>query len=658
MRAMNTPPHSRYRALTVMLSTYLILSSITRLALWGFFGIPAGVAVKALPLILLTGLVNDIVQSVYLLMPLALYLLLVTPRFHASRAGRILMMVGGFAMVYGMLYLGVAEYFFFEEFDARFNLVAVDYLIYPTEVLGTINDAYPVLPISAGFAVLAGLIFWRLWPRMAPQPEADAPRFGRRATIFGVQVVLVALAAFFYSTDQLDASQNRVANELAHNGPSSFFNAFHTNSIEYTSYYRTGDEAAMLKLLREDLARGGGEFVGDQGVMRRFAARPGFGKLNIILLSEESLGAEFVGAYGDPRGLTPEFDALTREGLLFTHAYATGTRTVRGLEAFSASTPPIPSESVVKRPGNQAVMTWGEVLDKQGYESSFIYGGYGAFDNMNAYFGANGYELSDRGEIPDPKFANVWGVSDEDLFAHAIKYFDAKAKDGKPFYSIIMSTSNHKPFTFPEGIPGVKAKGGGRNAGTRYADYAIGQFFREAKKRDWYKNTVFIVVADHGARVYGAAQVPLFSYEIPLLVIAPGRVAPGRVETPTSQIDVMPTVLGMLGLPYESPSFGQDVLHWPAGQSRTLLFNHNHNVALMQGNELAILGLKRSASSERYQRGPGPARRESDHFEEIAPDARLVDLATAYYQIAYKLYTGNGYGDASAVASTAESKKP
>ena len=648
---------SRYRSLVVMVMTYLVLSALTRLALWGFFGIPSGVAATRLPLIMGSGLINDLVQSVYLFMPLALYLLLATPRFYASRSGRLLLMAGGFLMVYGMLYLGIAEYFFFDEFDARFNLVAVDYLIYPTEVLGTIDDAYPVLPVSAGLFALALLVFWRLWPRIAPSAEPDAPRFARRAKVFGLQVALVVLAGFFYNTDTLDFSQNRVGNELAHNGPSSFFNAFHTNNIKYPTYYRTGDKAAMLKLLREDLARGGGEFVGDQGVTRRFPQRAGFGKLNIVLLSEESFGAEFSGVYGDDRGLTPEFDALSKEGVLFTHAYATGTRTVRGLEAFSASTPPIPSESVVKRPGNEAMVTWGEVLDKLGYQSSFLYGGYGAFDNMNSYFGANGYALSDRGDIENPKFTNVWGVSDEDLFAHAIRYFDARASEGKPFYSIIMSTSNHKPFTFPEGVPGVQAKGGGRSAGVRYADYAIGEFFREAKKHDWYNNTVFIVVADHGARVYGAAQVPLFSYEIPMLMIAPGHLAPARVDTPISQIDVMPTVLGMLGLAYESPSFGQDVLHWPAGQPRSLLFNHNHNVALMQGDELAILGLRKEVGSESYRRDAGPPRRKSDHFEEIAPDARLIDLATAYYQTAYDLYVHNGYGDASSAASAGQPEK-
>lgn len=260
---MNASNSSRYRPLAVLLLAYLALSSSSRLLLWLCFGTAANVGVPQLPVVLLSGVVNDAVQALYLFLPLALYLLLVTPRFHASRAGRALLFAGGYVMVYGMLYLAALEYFFFEEFDARFNLVAVDYLIYPTEVLGTIRDGYPVGLISARIAVVAALIFWLLWPRMVPRAEDVPPRFGRRTLVFGAQLGLVALAVALYSTDQLDASDNRVANELAHNGPSSFFNAFRTNSIEYPAYYRTGDKQAMLKLLREDLARGGGEFVDD-----------------------------------------------------------------------------------------------------------------------------------------------------------------------------------------------------------------------------------------------------------------------------------------------------------------------------------------------------------------------------------------------------------
>lgn len=544
-----------------------------------------------------------------------------------------------------MLFLSGLEYFFFDEFDARFNLVAVDYLLYPTEVLGNIQDTYPVGKISALLALVAALVVVAAWPYLMPSQAAAIIQRRRFAQLLLINLGAVALMAGAVRADAADIHGNRVANEIARNGVASFFAAFRSNHLEYPAHYRHANPKHMLSVLQKDLARGGGEFNQHKagGVSRRFPARAdGLGKRNVVILAEESFGAEFVGAYGDERGLTPEFDALSREGLLFTHAYATGTRTVRGLEAITASFPPIPSESILKRPGNTGMATLGSVLAHHGYLPRFIYGGYGSFDNMNAFYQGNGYTVTDRTDIKSPRFANIWGVSDEDLFAHALGQFDADAASGRPFFGLVMSTSNHKPYTFPSGVAGVPPKGGGRTAGIRYADHAIGEFFRAARGKPWFQNTVFVVVADHGARVYGAAQMPLFSYEIPMLIMAPGALTAGRVDTLTSQIDIAPTLLGLLGLAYEAPFFGQDVLHWQGG-ARSLLFNHNHNVALYRDGQLAILGLQGKSQCQDYARAPGVAQRGRDRFTERPCPAALLDLATAYFQTGYQLFTEHQY---------------
>lgn len=634
---------SSLRFLAAVSASSLLVGAALRLVLWSQFGVSAQVALAQLPGILAVGVFSDLAQLPWLLLPISIALLLLPAAAAGRRWVTRAQFVGLLLVLFGLLFLGGLEFFFFEEFNARFNLVAVDYLVYPTEVMGNINDTYSVGPLSLAYlavALLAALAWW-------PWVRAGAGERARRRERWGWVAVLAALAsgsALAIGAGAGAVFSNRVANEIAANGSARFFEALHTNHLEYPAYYRTGDDAELKALLRQDLGRGGGSFVATRagGLARRHAGGAGLGRLNVVVLAEESFGAEFVGAYGDVRGLTPEFDELAREGLLFTHAYATGTRTVRGLEAISASFPPIPSESILKRPGGEQVATWGAVMHELGYHASFLYGGYGTFDNMNAYFRGNGFEVSDRTDIPQPRFSNVWGVSDEDLFAHAVGYFDARAAEGRPFFSIVMSTSNHKPFTFPAGIDGVKPKGGGREAGIRYADHAIGEFFRAARTRAWFRDTVFVVVADHGARVYGAAQIPLYSYEIPLLVLAPGRLAPGTVETETSQIDLAPTVLGLLGLPYEAPFFGQDVLRWNGGP-RTLLFNHNHSVAAFRDGHLAVLDLNRKVSCQSYQRAAGSARREGDRFTAEPCRKDMVDLATAYYQIGYNLFTQGQY---------------
>lgn len=631
-------PH-RFQALAALATAYLGISLLLRLVLWWQFGRPALIEPLQLPAILAAGAVGDMAELLYLLFPLSVYLLLLPRRLGGRRWHRRLLALGTALTLFGLLYLAAAEYVFFDEFDARFNLVAVDYLIYPHEVLVNIWDSYPVVPIVLVSALLAALLCRLLWPRLQASLDHRTGLAGRGLTV-AAHALLLVLAVVGFATDTLARSDNRVANEIAVNGISSLFRAFRTNDLNYDRYYRTIGRQQAFQLARRELVAGSGVgFTAAESVdlNRTFAAaRTGLGPMNVVVIVEESFGAGFVGAYGDGRGLTPNFDRLAGEGLLFANAYATGTRTVRGLEAITCSFPPIPSESILKRPGSEQIANWGKVMRASGYHTSFLYGGYGNFDNMNHFYGSNGFAVSDRTEIADPAFTNIWGVSDEDLFNHALTYFDGLHQAGQPFFSIVMTTSNHTPYTFPAGIPGIPAAGGGRKAGIRYADYALGRLFAQAPGHPWFGNTLFVVVADHDARVYGRAQVPVKRYRIPLLVYAPGKVAPGVIETPTSQIDIAPTVLGVLGLPYTAPFYGQDVRRVPAGRPRPILLNHNHDVALLEGDRLVVLGLNQAVATFRYDP-------QTDRQEATAADLGLIDLATAYYQTAFELFSTHRY---------------
>lgn len=628
----------RFLPVAVFGGFYLAASFLLRLLLWWKFGRPAGVWALQLPEIAVAGAVNDLVILLPLSLPLTLLLALLPDRLSGRPWSRPLFAVFFGAWIFAALYLAAAEYVFFDEFDSRFNLVAVDYLIYPHEVLANIWDSYPVVPVLLAAAALTLLLCRLARPALS---EALAAPAGVRARILlpSLQLLLFALTAAGWSTDTLAVSGNRVARELSANGVSSFFRAFRTNDLNYPDFYRMVERPRAFELVRGELARGEGSFARDgEDLTRAFPGDPaGLGAMNVVVIVEESLGAGYVGAYGDGRGLTPSFDRLGREGLLFRNAFATGTRTVRGLEAITLSFPPIPSESVLKRPGSERLVSWGEVMNRLGYRSSFLYGGYGLFDNMNAFFRGNGFAVSDRSDIPDPLFANIWGVSDEDLFRHALTWFDKEAATGRPFFSVVMTTSNHRPYTFPAGIPGVPPEGGGRRAGVRYADHALGRFFAEAPRHPWFGKTLFVVVADHDARVYGRAEVPVEHYRVPLLLYAPGRLKPGEVDTPASQMDIAPTVLALLGLPYEAPFYGQDVLAADPAAPRDILLNHNHDVALLRGEKMAVLGLNRQGRTFRY-------RPRVDALAPAPDDPRLLDLAAAYYQTAFDLFRGRREG--------------
>ena len=634
-------PASRFAPILALAAWYVVVSTLTRLVLWGVFGTNAGVGVASLGWILPAGLVADVLQAIYLLAPLTLLVMLLTDRWHGTALMRGLLLGGSFLWMFGMLFVAASEYFFFEEFDARFNLVSVNYLMYPTEVAGDIWSEYPVVAIIVTALIVAFLCTWALRGWLTRGTRGSSTLSGRARVGLGILGVLL-LGGLTFSTNSLGFSSNRVANELAANGPSSFFRALRTSEIDYHAYYATRAPADNLALLARELGKTGGRFtrLAEGRLDRQFDARPGgLGKLNVVLISSESFGAEFSKLYGSERDWTPEFDQFAQAGLWFRHTYSSGTRTVRGLEALTVSMPPIPTESIVRRPGNENLATLGKVLRAQGYHTSFLYGGYGYFDNMNEFYAANGYEVLDRNQMTrKPRFDNIWGVADEDLFDMAIEHADTLSQQGKPFFLHIMNTSNHKPYTFRSGLEdrGIKPEGGGRESGVRYADYAQGYLLREARKHAWFDDTIFIIIADHGARVYGKQEIPLKTYEIPLLFYSPKHLPARRVDSLMTQIDVAPTLMGLLGLPYTAPWFGRDALNSPE-EGRIAVFSHNHDVALLRGGQMSMLGLQKTISQVRYDAA-------TDQYSPVTTqDPQLNDLAIAYYQTAFELFRSGKY---------------
>ncbi|MBK6333362.1 MAG: LTA synthase family protein [Thermomonas sp.] len=301
----------------------------------------------------------------------------------------------------------------------------------------------------------------------------------------GAWLAVSVLGTGLVSGDMKDRRDNTYVNELAGNGMYQFFAAYRSASLDYARYYRSVPLPEAFAQVRRQLAGPGVVFDDATGIARHIdSARPQR-KLNVVLVSVESLSAEFSGLYGRPETLTPRLDALARDSLLFTNLYATGTRTVRGLEALSLSVPPTPGESIVKREHNEGLFSLASVFNANGYKSLFLYGGYGAFDNMNQFFGSNGYEVHDREEIPKahPPGKHLGRgrrgpVPDVD---GRVRSRDAQ---GKPFFAHVMTTSNHRPYTFPEGRgPWPQGK---RESAVAYTDWAIGDFLRRARGKPWF----------------------------------------------------------------------------------------------------------------------------------------------------------------------------
>ncbi|CAM5479859.1 Sulfatase OS=Stutzerimonas stutzeri OX=316 GN=CXK94_11910 PE=4 SV=1 [Stutzerimonas stutzeri] len=575
------------------------------------------------------GAIYDLAYLAFAAVPLALYLALCPRKIWASRWHRFGLRLLLVLSLYAMLFTAVAEWLFLGRVRRALQL-------HRSGLPGLLRRGHPqhhgVLP-----ALHPARPARRSGPGTRPGPAAAARRAlaapslpwrGSLATLAGVAGLALAAALVVGQDFPRGSGGNAYQRELASNGPFQFFAAFRNNELDYPQFYATLPDAEIGSRLRREVAEPNARFLGKDPLdIRRAIDNPGQPRhLNVVLVTIESLSAKYLGSFGDARGLTPNLDELRKHSLTFTNFYATGTRTDRGLEAITLSVPPTPGRSIVKRIGRESgFASLGQQLGAQGYDSVFLYGGRGYFDNMSAFFGGNGYRVVDQSSADeaDIHFKNAWGMADEDLYALAMREADADHAAGKPFLLQLMTTSNHRPYTYPDGRIDIPS-GEGREGAVKYTDYAIGQFLDKARRKPWFKDTLFVFVADHTAGSAGSQDLPVANYHIPLFVYAPGLIEPREFTGLASQIDLAPTLLGLLNMDYVSTFFGRNLLREDAAPGRALIGNYQH-LGLFDGRDLAIL-------SPRLQvRRHDEALRSSRESEAPLSDP-LVQRDIAYYQ--------------------------
>lgn len=457
-----------------------------------------------------------------------------------------------FIYVLLIVFNAVSEYFFYNEFGLRYNFIAVDYLIYTNEVIGNIMESYPVLPLFLIIFAITSTITWFIYKKTKNELK-DLPNFKQKLVLLGSFILLAGISLVCLTFTTQIKSTNVFAEEIEANGFPKFYWAFTHNELDYFQFYPQIDQKkAESNFLSQ---------YSDPVLTRTINSdQPEF-KKNVVLISIESLSADFMQHYGNDQKITPFLDSLVDRSMMFTNLYATGNRTVRGLEALTLCIPPTAGESIIKRENNKNKFTTGGIFKSKGYDVKFLYGGYSYFDNMQDFFAGNGYGIVDRNNFKPEEitFANVWGVADEDMAKKAIQVMNTESKSGKPFFNHWMTVSNHRPFTYPNGRIDIPGDAKSREGGVKYTDYSLRKFFEMAKKQDWYKNTVFVIVADHCASSAGSTALPMDKYRIPALVFSEDFIQPQKFDKLMSQIDLMPTVLGLLNFNYQSKFLGQDV---------------------------------------------------------------------------------------------------
>ncbi len=571
---------------------------------------------------------------------LLIYLFLLYKENEFRLKWRTVILVADFSLLtYFLFFNAISEFFFWDEFGSRYNFIAVDYLVYTNEIAGNVNESYPVVWIVVGVLALTTPVV--LWSKTYLKKSVYRKVSFLQRTIVAVSFLLFTAIVYFGISNKFRKfSTNEYANELAGNGLYEFGAAFLNNELDFYKFYKTLPDQEAFSIVREQLQAPYAKFVSDDvfNLERDISYDEPEKNYNVVLISVESFSASFMKAFGDTRNITPQLDSLSAHSIFFNNLYATGTRTVRGLECLSLSIPPVPGQSVVRRPGNENLFSLGALLKSKGYTTQFIYGGYSSFDNMGYYFANNNYEVIDRAAIPANQvhYANIWGVADEDLFTLALKKLDDNHALGKPFFSQIMTVSNHRPYTYPEGRIDIPPSKQVREGAVKYTDYAIGKFIREASAKPWFNNTIFVIVADHCAYAAGKVELPVTGYHIPMLIYSPALIKPQVYNRLTSQMDIIPTVLGLLKMKYRSKFFGQDIFNLPEGKERAFISTYQ-GLGYLRNGQLIIQMPPKKVDQYTPDFITGKA-------TSTASNDSLVKQAIAYYQAAAWILKNKKFG--------------
>nr|QIH44557.1 LTA synthase family protein [Vibrio ziniensis] len=560
--------------------------------------------------ILLSGLRVDIASISYLLILPALLASLISGEHFVGRIWNWVLRIWITAGIWFVVYMEAVTPPFIMEYDLRPNRLFVEYLIYPKEVFGMLWSGYKFELFSCVIITFVALLYGWKWSKRITA-NIHYPRWYWRpvTAVFLVSLCLIGARSTFdhrpLNPAMVAFSTDPLINDLALNSSYSMLFAAKQMGSEASAFkfYPPMDKKDIIAQVQSSMNVVPSVFLDPSKptLVNHNAMFTGRHK-NIVILLMESHGARYVKSLGG-RDLSPNIDKLMKEGWAFTRMYASGTRSVRGIEAVTTGFSPTPARSVVKLGKSQTnFFTVADLLKERKYHTQFIYGGESHFDNMKSFFLGNGFvDMQDFPTFVSPKFVGSWGASDQDLFSKADEQFALFSAQKQPFFSLVFTSSNHSPFEYPDGViePNDGPKQSVENA-VKYADHALGEFIEKAKKSTYWNDTVFAVIADHDARTFGSLPVPIGHFRIPAVIFGGGIEA--QLDTRlVSQIDLVPTLLSLAGIESRNPMIGHDLTKVVPKEKQRAIMQRDKNFAWMtQDNQVVVIQPEKGISTYLY----------------------------------------------------------
>ncbi|MGY3173622.1 phosphoglycerol transferase MdoB-like AlkP superfamily enzyme [Pseudomonas sp. TE12234] len=579
------------------------------------------------------------------------------------------------------LFLGLMEMDFYREFHQRLNGLVFQYVKEdPKTVMSMLWYGFPVVRYLLAWAVgtwILSLAFKGADRATRPRGPFSGGSIGTRQVApwyarFAVFVVclLICVVAARGTLRQgpplrwgdVYTTESNFANQLGLNGTLQLVAAAQSRMSDERSniWKATIDQPLAQQTVRDMLLTPSDKLVDADTAAVRRNYTPNADKTlpikNVVVILMESFAGHSVGALGRPGNITPYFDKLSKEGLLFDRFFSNGTHTHQGMFATMACFPNLPGfEYLMQTPeGSHKLSGLPQLLSARQYDDVYVYNGDFAWDNQSGFFSNQGMtNFIGRNDFVDPVFSDpTWGVSDQDMFNRGLEELKARdGKDKKPFYALLQTLSNHTPYALPTPLPVDQVTDRGtlneHLTAMRYSDWALGQFFEKARKEPYFKETLFVIVGDHGfGNEQQITEMDLGRFNVPMLMIAPGiqEKFGQRDHTVGTQIDIVPTIMGRLGGDVVHQCWGRDLLNLPEGDKGFGVIKpsgSDQTVALLTADRVLVLPKEMSPKLYRYELGANP---KGELMPESSDEAALKLKLESFLQTATKSLLDNTAG--------------
>ncbi len=517
-----------------------------------------------------------------------------------------------------VLLLTLIDIEFFAVYNSHLNLASIEYLDDDLSVIWEmIWSDYPVVWYAGGFCLASLVYLYLAHLIIKTRPQKVRLNFGNLIKRGVLLVVftggLFVAARGSIGNDQINwgkafFSKNNLANQMALNPVFNLYrNIYYSQKIEKEnfyekiSYFKTNREA--IDYARQKINRG--SFLNSSyPFYKKVTAFGTQKKLNVVLVILEEFSAEFTGATGYNKGLTPNFDALAKKGMLCTQFFSCGQRTNKGISATLCSWPPLVGKSMMEQTeGQQKISTLASILKEKNYQTWFCHGGELQYDNMQGFLIGKGFDnFVGKEDFAKKDFLNKWGVPDELVFNKMIEIADSAYAQKQPFLLTMMSLTNHPPYTVPDYRYGQVLEGGKLNGNYntfKYVDWCIGQFMKKMRKKPYFRNTLFVFLGDHSKTLHRELPFDYRKSFVPALFYAPKYIAPSKISRLSNQMDIAPTILGVLDVDYEASFWGKDLRRTSSTKDYAFIVR-NSKFGYLQGN-FYLTGDFGSDKSELYR---------------------------------------------------------